>query len=219
MSSLVPYCQEQTVSNGRVQIQIVEVRLGDIIVEGNDAVDEEYILEQLGFAPGDFISLTTIEESLKSYNATNKSKLSTELAPGKCSMAQPIFLFRPKSLTLSGYPLFRWIIIIRACLEIVPQSFSATFNNLVNRDDEVNVSVSMGWDICLYHWLFHAPWPARRAIWALIWRPRKPNPLLRMPNWSAIAAHLFFGGRLFLSAIFCHKLVRIFFCFFRAREK
>ncbi len=134
---------EQTVSNGRIQIKIVEVRLGDIIVEGNAAVDEEYILEQLGFASGDFISLATIEESLKSYNATNKSKLTTELAPGSAYGTTDIFIQteEPDFIELPSISVDNYN---KGVSEIVPQSFSATFNNLANRDDEVNVSVSDG---------------------------------------------------------------------------
>ena len=147
---------EQTVSNGRVQIKIVEVRLGDIIVEGNDAVDEGYILEQLGFAPGDFISLATIEESLKSYNATNKSKLTTELAPGNVYGTTDIFIQteEPDFIELPSISVDNYN---KGVSEIVPQSFSATFNNLVNRDDEVNVSVSDGAGTSAYTIGFSTP--------------------------------------------------------------
>ncbi|MCH1515309.1 MAG: hypothetical protein L7U52_01230 [Alphaproteobacteria bacterium] len=134
---------EQIVSNGRVAIKIVEVRLGDIVIEGNEAIKEEYILSQVGFKTGDYISLATIEERLKEYNATNKSNLTTELAPGSEYGTTDIFIqtSEPSRVELPTLSIDNYN---KGVSKIIPQSFSATFNNLLRRDDEITVSMSDG---------------------------------------------------------------------------
>lgn len=134
---------EQIVSDGRVAIKIVEVRLGDIVIEGNEAIKEEYILNQLGFKTGEYISLATIEESLKEYNATNKSNLTTELAPGTEYGTTDIFIqtSEPSRVELPTLSVDNYN---KGVSKIIPQSFSATFNNLLRSDDEVTISMSDG---------------------------------------------------------------------------
>ena len=134
---------EQVVSDGRVEIKIVEVRLGDIIIEGNEAIKDDYILSQLGFETGDYISLATIEERLKTYNATNKSNLATELAPGAEYGTTDIFIqtTEPSRLELPTLSIDNYN---KGLSKLIPQSFTATFNNLTRRDDEVTISMSDG---------------------------------------------------------------------------
>ncbi len=134
---------EQIVSDGRVAIKIVEVRLGDIIIEGNEAIKEKYILSQLGFETGDYISLATIEERLKEYNATNKSNLTTELAPGAEYGTTDIFIqtSEPSRVELPTLSIDNYN---KGMSKIIPQSFTATFNNLLRGDDEVTISMSDG---------------------------------------------------------------------------
>lgn len=147
---------EQIVADGRVQIKIVEVRLGDITIEGNKAIDEAYILEQLGFKSGDYISLAAIEEALKGYNATNKSKLTTELAPGSAYGTTDIFIqaSEPNRIELPTISVDNYN---KGLSKLVPQSFSATFNNLANRDDELSISISDGLGTSAYSAGFSTP--------------------------------------------------------------
>jgi len=134
---------EQNIDDGRIEIKIVEVTIGKITVENNDAVSDRFILNQLGYQPGDFISLATFEQRLKNYNATNKSKLTTELAPGEAYGTTDIFIRaeEPDPIELPTLSLDNYN---KDLSRVIPQSFSTTINNMFSRDDEISVSLSDG---------------------------------------------------------------------------
>ena len=84
---------EQIITDGRLKLQLVQTTIGQIKIEDRDRMDERFVFNHLALNEGDYISLAELERSIRLYNAGNKSKLTTELAPGRI-LAKPIFLFR-----------------------------------------------------------------------------------------------------------------------------
>ncbi|MGC6485886.1 MAG: POTRA domain-containing protein [Candidatus Puniceispirillales bacterium] len=130
---------EQTIYNGVVSIQLVEARVGKIVVENNRMVKETYIRRSLGFKSGDLIKLSRLENKIRRYNANNKSTLISELAPGEGFGETDVFLkveepdsFELPSVSVNnhGSELSDWR----------QNTFTTVFNNIFGYDDELSVS-------------------------------------------------------------------------------
>ena len=134
---------QQVIRDGMLRIQLVDAKVGAIVVEDAERIDQDYILDRIGFTAGDSISLSHLENRIRLFNANNKTQLTTELSPGQnfgetdvfVKVTEPDFIQLPTvSVNNHGSELSDW----------KQNSFTTTFNNLLNMDDELSVSVSDG---------------------------------------------------------------------------
>jgi len=72
----------QTVSEGRVQIKLVEGKLGQVNVKGNEYVSTEFLRSRIDLMEGDIIDLNQVETSLARFNRGSSVRLSATLEPG-----------------------------------------------------------------------------------------------------------------------------------------
>lgn len=72
----------QDVSDGVVDIRLVEGRVGDIGVDGNSSTDAAFITRRIGLTPGALVDLPVLEQDLRRFNRTQDAQLRAELAAG-----------------------------------------------------------------------------------------------------------------------------------------
>ena len=72
----------QTVKNGVVEIQLIEGRVGDILVEGGEYTRDLYFLQRISLKPGDLVRLDKLEEDITRFNLVNNSQITAELRAG-----------------------------------------------------------------------------------------------------------------------------------------
>ena len=72
----------QDVSNGIVQVRLVEGKVGKVNVEGNATTRESYVTSRLGLQPAELIDLDRLERAIVRYNRTNDTQMRAELKPG-----------------------------------------------------------------------------------------------------------------------------------------
>lgn len=132
---------EQTVDDGVVAIQLVEAKVGKIILENRDALDEDFIRNHLAAEEGGFISLAQLEKSIRIYNMSNKSNLATELAPGEAFGETDIFVdvAEPDIVELPSVSVNNHA---NKTSDWRNNTFSFTANNLFGFDDETAFSFS-----------------------------------------------------------------------------
>lgn len=73
----------QTVTDGIVRIQLVEGRIGEILIEDNQYTKDSYFLDRIRTKPGDLVRLDQIEDDLIYFNLTNDVQVRAELRPGR----------------------------------------------------------------------------------------------------------------------------------------
>lgn len=74
---------EQNVENGVVKIELIEGKIGEIILQGNQYTKDRYIINRLSINRGDIISIDTLEKELFYFNVVNDINLQAELKAGK----------------------------------------------------------------------------------------------------------------------------------------
>lgn len=130
---------EQTIYNGVVSIQLVEARVGKIVLENNRMVKDSFIRRNLGFKSGDLIKLSRLENNIRRFNANNKASLVSELAPGDgfaetdvyVQVEEPdTFELPTVSVNNHGSELSDWR----------QNTFTTVFNNIFGYDDELSLS-------------------------------------------------------------------------------
>src|SRR5690606_36690362 len=72
----------QTIADGVVEVQLIEGRIHQIVVSGNDRTRTEFITKRLGLAPGDFVDLNKMAYGLAVFKTTYVVALLVELQPG-----------------------------------------------------------------------------------------------------------------------------------------
>lgn len=72
----------QTIKDGVVRIQLVEGRLGELLLRGNTYTRDTFFLERLNLVNGDLIRLDSLEKQLTYFNSTTDVRLRAELKPG-----------------------------------------------------------------------------------------------------------------------------------------
>lgn len=134
---------EQIVEDGRIEVKLVEVKIGAINFENDQHLSKDYLARRLGLNSDDFIDLDAVELALRDYNSTNKSQLSTELAPGAVYGTTDLFINvdEPSRVELPTISIDNYN---KGQTKIVPQTLSSTFNNIIGIDDETTVSLSDG---------------------------------------------------------------------------
>ena len=132
---------EQLVTDGVVTIQLVEAKVGKIIVENINRLDEQFVRDHLAAEEGGFISLAALERSIRTYNLSNKSNLATELGPGEgfgetdifVDVAEPDILELP-TISVDNYA--------NKTSDWRNNALSVTINNAFGIDDETALSYS-----------------------------------------------------------------------------
>gem|GEM_PF-3544813 len=74
---------EQTLEDGVLRIQLVEARIGRLLLQGNQWTRDEYILARVGARQGDLVDLNRLGSALTFFNRTNDVKLHAHLSPGE----------------------------------------------------------------------------------------------------------------------------------------
>jgi hemolysin activation/secretion protein len=82
----------QKVENGTVRIQLVESKLGAVVIEGNRHTRTDYIADRVPLAAGELIRLDKLDEDIGYFNRTNDIALRAELRPGKTAGTTDIYL-------------------------------------------------------------------------------------------------------------------------------
>ena len=132
---------EQTVTDGMVAIQLVEAKVGKIIVENIRRLDEQFIRDHLAAEEGGYISLAQLERSIRTYNLSNKSNLATELAPGEEFGETDIFVdvAEPDTIELPTVSVDNYA---NKTSDWRNNAISLTINNTFGIDDETALSYS-----------------------------------------------------------------------------
>ena len=73
----------QDVSSGAITIQLVEGKLGEVKVSGNESTRASYVLSRVDAEPEKLVNLPALEASLLRFNRTNSAQLRAELKPGQ----------------------------------------------------------------------------------------------------------------------------------------
>ena len=131
----------QDVSDGIVQVRLVEGRVGKLNVEGNASTREGYVTSRLGLKPAELIDLQRLEQAIVRYNRTNDTQMHAELKPGAefgttdiyATLSEPALQDLRLSLDNSGSPSTgRW-----------REGLSYTNRSLAGYRDELNVGTSV----------------------------------------------------------------------------
>lgn len=73
----------QRIEQGRVRIQLVEGRVGELVLEGNSYMNEDFIRERLDIGNGELVDPKRLEAELSRFNRVSNGTLSASLQPGK----------------------------------------------------------------------------------------------------------------------------------------
>lgn len=73
----------QDVTDGLFTIRLVEGRLGQVTVSGNETTRESYVLGRVQAQPDGLVDLPSLQASLVQFNRTNDAQLRAELKPGQ----------------------------------------------------------------------------------------------------------------------------------------
>lgn len=73
---------QQTIKDGVVRIQLVEGRLGELLLSGNQYTRDTFFLDRLNLAKGNLVRLDSLEQQLAHFNMTNDVRIRAELKPG-----------------------------------------------------------------------------------------------------------------------------------------
>lgn len=74
----------ESLDGGVLKIELMEARIGKVIVEGNKFNRKWFLKKQISSKPSDILNLQTLEEDLKKFNKDARSvKLSAKLQPGE----------------------------------------------------------------------------------------------------------------------------------------
>ena len=132
---------EQIITDGRLRLQLVQTTIGQIKIEDWDRMDERFVFNHLALNEGDYISLAELERSIRLYNAGNKSKLTTELAPGENFGETDIFVQvnEPEAIELPSFSVNNYA---NEVSDWRNNSATVLFNNLLGKDDETTVTYS-----------------------------------------------------------------------------
>jgi hemolysin activation/secretion protein len=73
----------QTISDGVVQIQLIESRLGKVVIKDTQHTRRSYINRRIPIKPGDLLQIAPLEQALNQFNQTNDIKLRAVLQAGQ----------------------------------------------------------------------------------------------------------------------------------------
>ena len=132
---------EQVISNGMLKIQLVQTKIGNITFENNKRLKEDFLRKHLRLEEGEFISIAELEHNIRLYNAGNKSKLKSELAPGENFGETDVYVqvdepdaFELPSLSIDNYA--------NQMTDWRNNALSFVLNNALGREDEAKFTFS-----------------------------------------------------------------------------
>ncbi|WP_158589119.1 ShlB/FhaC/HecB family hemolysin secretion/activation protein [Alginatibacterium sediminis] len=73
----------QTIENGLVRVQLVEAKLGDLNISGNQALKSEFVQQRIPTSSGEVISVPELEAALVRFNRIYDNQLGAGIAAGK----------------------------------------------------------------------------------------------------------------------------------------
>ncbi|MBO8142039.1 MAG: ShlB/FhaC/HecB family hemolysin secretion/activation protein [Firmicutes bacterium] len=73
----------QTVEDGIVHITLIEGRVGEVAVVGNNSTHSSYVTRRMSLRSGDLVRLDTLEADIARFNETNDVQLHAQLKPGE----------------------------------------------------------------------------------------------------------------------------------------
>jgi hemolysin activation/secretion protein len=73
----------QKVSAGIIKVQLIEARIGKIVVENNQHTKASYFADRIALKPGELVRVHDLEKSLAYLNATSNVKVRAVLEPGE----------------------------------------------------------------------------------------------------------------------------------------
>lgn len=73
----------QKVTSGVIRVQLIEARLGRVIVQNNSSTKTAYFVDRIGYQPGDLIQVNEVNRTLVRFNTTNDVKVKALLRPGE----------------------------------------------------------------------------------------------------------------------------------------
>lgn len=86
------YLPEQKVQNGSIKINLVEGKVGDIVIEGNKWTRSSYIKGKISQKPDVIFDLNQLEKDIMKFNRENAVKLRASIKPGKVFGTSDIYL-------------------------------------------------------------------------------------------------------------------------------
>ncbi|WBY02170.1 ShlB/FhaC/HecB family hemolysin secretion/activation protein [Ramlibacter tataouinensis] len=72
----------QDVTDGTVRIRLVEGRVGQVRIQGNESTNEDYIRDRLTLKPPMLVDMGELEQDLVRFNRSNDAQLRADLRPG-----------------------------------------------------------------------------------------------------------------------------------------
>ena len=72
----------QTIKDGVVRIQLIEGRLGKLLLSGNQYTRDTFFMDRFNLVNGDLVRLDSLEQQLTYFNMTNDVRLRAELKSG-----------------------------------------------------------------------------------------------------------------------------------------
>lgn len=82
----------QNVSDGTLEIRLVEGRLGAVRIAGNESTNADYITRRITLKPGQLVNLPTLEKDLRRFNRSNDVQLGAELKAGSSFGTSDLYL-------------------------------------------------------------------------------------------------------------------------------
>jgi len=73
----------QRIENGRVEIRLVEGRVGELVFEGNTYMSPRFLRERIDVQSGELVDPRRLEAELSRFNRISSGALSASLQPGK----------------------------------------------------------------------------------------------------------------------------------------
>jgi len=126
---------EQVITDGKLKIQLVQTKIGKIRFENNNRLKDSFLRKHLRLKEGEYISIAELERNIRLYNAGNKSKLKSELAPGENFGETDVFvqveepdIFELPTLSIDNYA--------NKMTDWRNNALSFVLNNAFGRDDE-----------------------------------------------------------------------------------
>ncbi|MGM0603388.1 MAG: ShlB/FhaC/HecB family hemolysin secretion/activation protein [Bacillota bacterium] len=74
---------EQNVNDGIVKIRLIEGKIGQILLEGNEDTDDDFILHRISIDSGEIIKVDSLEDELFYFNVVNDINLKADLKAGE----------------------------------------------------------------------------------------------------------------------------------------
>ena len=132
----------QTVEDGVIHVTLVEGRVGDVVVEGNQYTQGRFITDRISLVPGDLLDVAQLESDLIFFNAVYDVQLVARLEPGE-AFGPPITSSKRRTQTVEhGGHLLQLHSAKRAAPTASP--YALANRGLFGRSDPVGLTMMAG---------------------------------------------------------------------------